>query len=87
MKELAKFTACSFSVGFALIGCSESTQESKRIDTPTLEYQPVKKVQAVNVAARKRVIARAGEITYPTSWGNANDDVDYNTTTNYPEMS
>ncbi len=86
MKELAKFTTCSFSVSFALIGCSESTQESKRIDTPTLEYQPVKKIQAVNVAARKRVIARAGEITYP-SWGNANDDVDYNTTTNYPEMS
>lgn len=41
--------------------------------------------EAQQVATGKQVIARAGGITYP-SWGNANDDVDYNTTTNYPQI-
>jgi hypothetical protein len=35
---------------------------------------------SINVAVGKPVIARAGGITYP-AWGNANDQVDFNTTT------
>lgn len=84
MRQLARFTACSFFVCFALIGCSESTQELKTVP-PAVEYQPVKEVSGINVAARKRVIARDGGITYP-AWGNANDGVDYKTTTNYPQI-
>ena len=35
----------------------------------------------VNIAAGKSVMARQGGITYLSGWGNANDPVDYNTTT------
>lgn len=41
-------------------------------------------MSGINVAAGKRVISRTGGITYP-SWSNANDSVDYKTTTNYPQ--
>jgi len=42
--------------------------------------QSVPTEMGVNVAAGKPVVARAGGVTY-SEWGNANDAVDYNTTT------
>jgi hypothetical protein len=37
---------------------------------------------SINIAAGKPVVARGGGVTYPNGWGNANDAVDYTTTTN-----
>ena len=37
--------------------------------------------EVINVAAEKPVITRGGGVTY-FEWGNANDEIDYNTTTN-----
>lgn len=54
----------------------KSTPESD----PALE----KSRTLINVAAGKPVIARAGGVTY-ADWANANDLVDYKTTTNYPQ--
>ncbi len=50
--------------------------------TPTAQDPRISNLLAPrsNVAAGKKVIARSGGITYP-SWGNANDVVDYATTT------
>ncbi len=79
--KLAKFTAYSFFVGLTLIGCS---QEPPKLKNSSLPVSDSPAVQGVNVAAKKQVIARKGGITY-SSWGNANDEVDYNTTTNYPQ--
>ena len=42
-------------------------------------------ISSINVAAGKPVIARSGGITY-AGWSNANDLVDYKTTTNYPQL-
>lgn len=50
----------------------------------TMDQPSISKLSQ-QVATKKPVIARGGGITYP-SWGNANDYVDYNTTTNYPQM-
>lgn len=83
--------------GLILVGYAQPTQVSNTIGSPPSAVKATpessigknttakrKTVAVVNVAASKRVIARAGGITYP-AWGNANDSVDYRTTTNYPQ--
>jgi|GEM_PF-1926497 len=92
--QSVKTFAFAFLVAFTLIGCYKSTQELKNSSPLQSKAQPDQEVKVatkklnfpgVNVAAKKQVIARAGGITYP-SWGNANDNVDYKTTTNYPQL-
>ncbi|MBC6434376.1 discoidin domain-containing protein [Nostoc sp. HG1] len=60
------------------------SQTSKNPRLKIVDQSSIPKV-AQQLATGKQVIARDGGITYP-SWANANDDVDYNTTTNYPQM-
>ncbi|MBE9200615.1 MULTISPECIES: discoidin domain-containing protein [unclassified Nodularia (in: cyanobacteria)] len=63
------------------------TKQSLKSSTPIPVSQTVTASKPIvqQVAVGKKVIARQGGITYP-GWANANDPVDYNTTTNYPQM-
>ncbi|MBD1878479.1 discoidin domain-containing protein [Coleofasciculus sp. FACHB-T130] len=92
--QSVKISAFAFLVAFTLIGCSKSTEDLKKSSPVPSKAQPDREVKVaakklnfpgVNVAVKKQVIARAGGITYP-GWANANDNVDYKTTTNYPQL-
>lgn len=75
-------------------GCSQSIKQVSNTSTPSpsaVKSAPEnnigkrKSISGINIAVGKQVIARSGGITYP-KWGNANDLVDYKTTTNYPQL-
>ncbi len=97
IKQACSLTAYLSLSTLLLIGCSQVSQVSNSSEPSLAAVEFVsgdhsakgnaakpKTVAAINVAAGKRVIARAGGITYP-GWANANDAVDYGTTTKYPK--
>jgi hypothetical protein len=68
-------------LGRARVGWASAIPDSD-IAKPKPKPKPI---SGINVAAGKPVVARAGGVTYP-DWSNANDLVDYKTTTNYPKL-
>lgn len=89
MKQWWNGLGCIFLGMLPIASCSES-QTATPSPTAVKSTQPMqiallKPNAGTNVAAGKKVIARKGGITYP-AWANANDPVDYLTTTNYPQL-
>ena len=73
----------ALAIGCAAIpeGTSAPVSSPMATDLITRTVPPPTPVLATNVAAGRPVIDRGGGISYP-AWGNANDEADFNTTTN-----
>lgn len=93
MKRLCYVSAWLSLSTLILADSSQSIQVSNTSASPPLAVKSAQQSNLaqhssrslINVAAGKLVIARGGGITYP-GWANANDLVDYKTTTNYPQI-